>query len=321
MGKVCVIGSYAKALVMTTDRIPLAGETLMGRDYRGTYGGKGSDMAVQAARLGAEVTYIGVVGNDPFGQEFMELMKQEGVDLSGLRVTEEAPTGTGFIIKDVHAKNIITVAGGANDLFSEKDIDRNSDLIEKADVVLAQLEIPLSTSLYALKCAKKAGKITILNPAPAVDLSGMDLSDVDILTPNETEARVAANVPADSTLSDREVADLLLKTGCKKVIMTLGEKGAAVFEREQTTEIAPCRIEVVDSNGAGDCFNAALSAGLAEGLDLSESVRKANATAALCCTVWETIPSYHTAEEVETFLREMERMEGKFRNRQKGGFS
>ncbi len=310
MGKVCIIGSYAKAFVMTTDRIPLAGETLMGRDYRGTYGGKGSDMAVQAARLGAEVSYIGVVGKDSLGEEFIELMNREGVDLSGLRVTKEAPTGTGFIIKDVNAKNIITVAGGANDLFSKEDIDRNIDQLENCDVVLAQLEIPLATSLYAMKLAKRAGKTTILNPAPAVDLTGADLSDVDILTPNETEARVAANVPLDSDLSDREVADILLQTGCKKVIMTLGEKGAAVFERDRMTEIAPYRIKVVDSNGAGDCFNATLSAGLAAGWDLSESVSYANATAALCCTKWETIPSYHTAKEVELFIRKADQKKG-----------
>ena len=127
--KVCIIGSYAKALVMTADRIPVAGETLMGRDYRGEFGGKGSDMAVQSSRLGAEVSYIGVIGDDTFGKEFVDLMKDEKIDISGLRITKEKSTGTGFIIKDIEARNVIVVDSGANDLFSKEDIDEYMQLI------------------------------------------------------------------------------------------------------------------------------------------------------------------------------------------------
>ncbi len=305
MGKVCIIGSYLKALVMTTDRIPIAGETLTGRDYRSTYGGKGSDMAVQAARLGAEVSYIGVCGDDLFGKEFMSLCEEEGIDISGLRITKDAPTGTGFIIKDVNAKNIITIATGANGLFSKEDIDSNREKIAEADVVISQLEIPVETALYAMKVGKELGKTTILNPAPAVALVGMDLSCVDILTPNETEARIAAGIDVNSPLSDREVSDILLKTGCGRVIMTLGDKGAGVFEKNRYEEIAPYRIRVTDSNGAGDCFNASLASGLAAGKKLADAVSLANAAAALCCTVWETVPSYHKLSEVEKFMEEV----------------
>ena len=168
--KVCIIGSYAKALVMTSNRIPLAGETLIGYDYRETYGGKGSDMAVQAARLGADVSYIGVVGKDSFGSEFIDLMEKEGVKTKGIRITEEKPTGVGFIVKDINASNVIVVDMGANELICSKDIEENMDLIKGADVVLAQLEIPIDTALYALNKAKELNKITILNPAPAVSL-------------------------------------------------------------------------------------------------------------------------------------------------------
>lgn len=300
--KVCIIGSYAKALVMTTDRIPLAGETLVGRDYRGTYGGKGSDMAVQAARLGADVSYIGVIGDDSFGKEFTDLMKDEGVDISGLRVTKEQATGTGFIIKDTNAKNLIVIAPGANDLFGREDIDKAEHLIAEADVVLAQLEIPLDTALYAMKIAKKHDKITILNPAPAVELKDADLSDVDILTPNETEARIAAGISAESAIGDKEVADILLASGCKKVVMTLGDKGAGIFSADDVTTVESYHIDVVDSNGAGDCFNASLAVSLAAGKSVEDSAHYANAAAALCCTKWETVPSYHTAAEVEHFI-------------------
>ena len=300
---VCVIGSYEKALVMTADRIPLAGETLRGFDYRGTYGGKGSDMAVQAARLGAEVSYIGVVGNDDFGREFIELMKKEGVDISGLRLTDQAATGVGFIVKDKSGRNVIVVDPGANDLINSGDIDRNEKLIRKADVVLAQLELPISTALYALKKAKGYGKTTILNPAPAVFLLGEDLRFVDILTPNETEARVAAGFELDDPVSDQETAEKLLETGCGKVVMTLGDKGSAIIDSQGERRIQTRKVHVVDSNGAGDCFNASLAVSLADGKSLEEGVEFANACSAFCCTRWETVPSYGTQEEVETFIQ------------------
>jgi ribokinase len=121
--RVCVLGSYAEALVLTADRIPQPGETLVGRDYRQTYGGKGSDMAVQAARLGADVAYVGVVGDDAFGRGFADLMRAEGVDTTHLRVTDERPTGVGMIIKDVRARNVIVVDMGANELFGPDDVD------------------------------------------------------------------------------------------------------------------------------------------------------------------------------------------------------
>lgn len=304
--KVCVIGSYAKALVMTAERIPLAGETLIGRDYRETYGGKGSDMAVQAARLGAQVSYIGVVGDDAFGHEFIKLMQSENVITSGIRLTAEKPTGVGFIVKDIQARNVIVVDKGANDLFSEADIDRHLSLIKEADVVLAQLEIPLETALYGLRKAKELGKTTILNPAPAVSLTGHDLSFVDLITPNETEARVVIGEEPEAALSHCEVAEKLLETGCGTVVMTLGDKGVDIHTAVESAHVDSYRIQVVDSNGAGDSFNASLASALSAGKPLKEAVHYANAVAGLCCTRWETVPSYHTAEEVKQFLKQLQ---------------
>lgn len=301
--KVCIIGSYAKALVMTSNRIPLVGETLIGYDYRETYGGKGSDMAVQAARLGADVGYIGVVGKDTFGTEFIDLMEKEGVKTKGIRVTSEKPTGVGFIVKDESANNVIVVDMGANELISEKDIEDNLDLIKEADVVLAQLEIPIQIALYALKKAKELGKITILNPAPAVKLLDYDLSFVDIVTPNETEARVTIGELPEVAMTHREVALKLLTTGCKKVIMTLGGDGVDIHTSTEQRHVDAYKIDVVDSNGAGDSFNASLSVALADNKSEEEAVSYASAVAGLCCTKWETVPSYHTKEEVEKFIK------------------
>jgi len=212
------------------------------------------------------------------------------------------PTGVGFIIKDTQARNSIVVDMGANALLDRSDIEAAQTNIRNAKVVLAQLEIPLETALYGLRQAKAAGATTILNPAPAVDLSQLDLRAVDIVTPNQTEARIAAGLSPDAAVTNDQVAHRLLATGCGAVVMTLGHAGVQIFTPEEELTVLPCPVNVVDSNGAGDSFNAGLATALAEGQSLASAVRFANAVAALCCTRWETVPSYHRREDVEAFL-------------------
>lgn len=308
--RITVLGSYAKALVITADRIPLAGETLLGRDYRETWGGKGSDMAVQAARLGAQVEFVGVVGDDAHGREFAQLMEAEGVGTDRLRATPDRTTGVGLIIKDTAGANLIVVDMGANELFSTADVDAAADAIAASDVVLAQLEVPLATVLYGLALARRSGAGTVLNPAPAADLTAADLRDVDILTPNETEARVVLGLAPDAPVSNADVAARILALGCGTVVMTLGEQGAASYTLvddvvvETLTPAWP--VATVDSNGAGDSFNAALCTALGEGAGLAEATSFASATAALCCTEWETVPSYQNRAQVEAFMKTRE---------------
>ncbi|WP_026924346.1 ribokinase [Glycomyces arizonensis] len=300
---VAIVGSYAKALVMTADRIPGAGETLIGRDYRETFGGKGSDMAVQAARLGAEVSYLGVVGDDAHGEEFRALMADEGVDIRGLRTAPDRPTGVGFIVKDTAGANVIVVDPGANARFGADDVDRAADVLRGADVALAQLETPLGTALHALAIAKNGGATTILNPAPAADLRDVDLSCVDVLTPNEHEAKTVLGLAPGDDTPPEALARRLLALGPRAVAITLGEAGALVATADAATAVPPLEVAVVDSNGAGDSFNAALAVALAEGEDLPEAARFANAVAALCCEHWETVPSYQDRETVEATLK------------------
>ncbi|MCC2591867.1 ribokinase [Tessaracoccus sp. OS52] len=304
--KVVVLGSYAKALVITADRIPITGETLIGRQYRETFGGKGSDMAVQAARLGAPVVFVGVIGDDNHGREFVQLMSAEGVDTSALRVSVDRPTGVGLIIKDEAGHNIIVVDMGANEEFGESELECLAAVIEPGDVALAQLEIPLAAVLRGLASAHAQGAATVLNPAPASDLRGLDLSFVDYLTPNETEARVALGRDPGDGVTNLEVARELLGLGCGRVVMTLGEQGAAVYEYADgdvvETHVPAWSVATVDSNGAGDSFNAALCTALLEGRPVDDAVRFAAATAALCCTQWETVPSYHSRAQVEEFM-------------------
>lgn len=304
-GHILLIGSYLVALVMDTDRIPLRGETLLARNFREAYGGKGSDMAVQAARLGTQVHFVGCIGNDDFGRAFLNLMREEGVNTEHVEVRDELATGAGFIIKSTDGANIITVDIGANQLLSPAHVDAAAHLMDDNAIVLVQLEIPLETALHAAHRGAAAGSRVIFNPAPARDLRGADLSGVTCLTPNETEARVCLGLAPDDPTDDVEIARRLLALGCQNVVMTRGEKGALIVANHAPDEslvIPGIKLNnLVDSNGAGDSFNAALATALLEGKSLANAAAFANLVAGLCCTRWDTVPSYHTRAEVEAF--------------------
>jgi ribokinase len=306
--EIVLIGSYLVALVMDVDRIPLKGETLLARNFREVHGGKGSDMAVQAARLNTSVRFVGCVGDDDFGRAFVKLMRDEGVNIDLLQQRRDLATGAGFIIKSSDGANVITVDIGANQLFSPADVDQAAPYMQPPSVVLIQLEIPLETALHAARRGHEQGCTVILNPAPAYDLRTHDLSHVDLLTPNETEARVCLGLDSHDPTDDVEIARRLLGRGCRTVVMTLGERGSLIVTREDVVHVpAFDYANIVDSTGAGDAFNAALATGLIERLPLAKAARFANAVAGLCCTRRETVPSYHTRQEVEAFLAQQPR--------------
>jgi len=301
--RIIVIGSYLVALVMDTDRIPQQGETLLARNFRQTHGGKGSNQAVQAARLGASTGFIGFVGNDSFGHSFTDLCKTEKIDTSKIRLSNKFPTGAGFIICSADGHNIITIDIGANLEMSNEAIDELTLDILPGDYVLIQMEIPVESALYAAKVAKKSGAVVVLNPAPAVNLSNKDLSFIDFITPNETEARVCCGWDLKNPISDEDAAQKLLSLGCKNVVLTLGEKGCLILNEKGFCTIPAFRFpEIVDSTGAGDSFNAALAVALLEDKPLPDACRFANAAAGLACTKADTIPSYHLRKDVDTFL-------------------
>lgn len=302
-GKLVIIGSYLVALVMDTERIPAKGETLLAKNFRTAYGGKGSDMAVQAARLGTDVHFVGSIGNDDFGRAFSDLMVEEGVNIDHLASHDELATGAGFIIKSADGYNIITIDIGANQLFQPENVDEAALIIDNDSVVLIQLEIPLETALHAARVGHEAGATVILNPAPAYDLRDIDLSAVDILTPNETELRVCLGMLPGDEADESELAKALLSRGCRTVLVTLGERGSLIVTADGVTEVPAFDISgIVDSNGAGDSFNASLATGLLDGLEVADAARFGNAVAGLCCTRWDTVPSYHTRAEVKSFL-------------------
>ena len=301
-GKIVVVGSYIVALVMDTDRIPLKGETLMGRNFRQTYGGKGSNQAVQTARLGAEVSFVGKIGNDSFGRDFVNLCNTEGVGHRYVFTHEKLPTATGLIIC-AEGHNIITIDIGALNDFGKEEIDMATELFNPQSVVLIQLEIPMETAMYAAKRAKERGALVIFNPAPAKDLSKTDLSAIDFLTPNETEARICAGLAPNDSHSDAEVGREILRFGCKNVIITLGDKGCLLINQAGETLIPTFPLSsVVDSTGAGDAFNAAFAVAIAEGMPVIEAIRFGNAAGALACTKADTIPSFHNRHQIADFI-------------------
>jgi len=305
MGKVTVVGSYIVALVMDTDRIPVEGETVLGRNYHTTHGGKGSNMACCAARLKADTAFMGKIGKDSFGDDFLSLLKKEGVSEKGVLYAEKLPTAVGFIIFSSKGTNSIVIDIAANGDFSANDIESNKDLIESSDVILSPLEIPLETALAAAKVAKAKGKKSILNPAPALDLRNYDLSDVFILTPNETEGRVCLGMEPDADISDEDLANALLGLGAENVMLTLGPKGVLWTSAAGMRAIPALEVDVVDSVGAGDAFNAGLAVALSDNQPIAEAIALGVTTASLSTQKRETIESYPYREEVNKRKQEV----------------
>ena len=303
--RVVVIGSYLVALVMEVERFPAVGETVNGGGYFETHGGKGSNMAVQAARLGARCSFVGRVGDDARGQAFRTMLTGEGVGTDHLHLQEGIATGVGFVILGPGGQNMIAIDSGANGQFSTADVDAAGGAMQAPATVLTQLEIPLATALRGMQRGRAAGCTTILNPAPARNLSAHDLSSVSVITPNETEARTCLGLAAGEGGDEETLGRRLLERGCGAALLTLGERGCLCVTPDGCEQVPGFAVsEVVDTTGAGDAFNAALAVALAEGRTLSEAARFANAAAALCCTTLATLPSYRTRGQVDAFLEE-----------------
>lgn len=303
--RIFVIGSYIVALVMDTEHIPLKGETLVGSNFHSAHGGKGSNQAIQAARLGADVSFVGKVGNDSFGEDFLSLCRAENVAYEHVSFHNTLPTATGFIICSTDGYNIITIDIGALNGLTKSDIDRGIESMHTDDIVLIQLEIPLEIAYYAAQQSKAKGAIVIFNPAPAFNLTNMDLSVIDYLTPNETEARICLGLKPQDSVDNKTIAEQLLGKGCKNVIITLGEMGSMFCNNHRSMYIPPYKLpKLIDSTGAGDAFNAALAVALSEEMEIEDALRFANAAGALSCTRLDTIPSFHNHKEIESFMKE-----------------
>jgi ribokinase len=301
MGRVFVAGSINMDVVTTAERHPRVGETVAGNTVLYFPGGKGANQAVAAAKLDAEVTLIGRLGADAFGQELKAFLATQGIDLSFVKDTAEAHTGTA-IITVANADNTIVVVSGANALVSAEDV--SAAVLARGDVALSQFEIPLPAITAFFQRARAAGATTILNPAPAMEFTEL-LDLVDVLILNETELGVLTRTDFHDTDDHTRFIDAarsLVRTD-KIICVTLGKRGVLALIEGRPLVIPGRAVEAVDTTGAGDCFVGALAAQLAGGRAIRDALDSANIAASICVQRLGAAPSMPTAAEVAAVLR------------------
>jgi len=299
---ITVVGSFAVGLTLRSSRFPVRGETLLGSDFQQGPGGKGSNQAVQAARLGADVEFVAMVGRDQFADVAHDLYRQEGVGTRYLTATDECNTGVGFILLDTQGDNRIVLDPGANRLLTPALVDRAAERIGQSQVVLTQLEIPLETAIHTLRLAREAGALGILNPAPARPVPLNQLGLCDVITPNETELRILLGRTPDDPADSLDLCRELLAAGVRTVVLTRGAQGALVVSGDDVVSVPTFAVEAVDTTGAGDSFSATLAVSLAAGLGLADAVRRATAAGALTCTKLGVVPALPHAGAVDALL-------------------
>ncbi|MFC4075937.1 ribokinase [Salinithrix halophila] len=297
---VAVVGSLNMDIVVQAGRAPRLGETILGEAVHFIPGGKGANQAVAATRLGARSAMVGAVGRDSFGQMLRKSLIDQGVDDSGVRTSESETTGVASILL-AEGDNSIIVVPGANGGLTPADVEGNRGLIEEADVLLLQLEIPMEAVEAAACLGRQAGKKVILNPAPARELPAGLLSDIDVITPNQSELELLTGISLDGE-GLKAAMERLLERGAGRVVTTLGEDGTAILEPgADWIRLSGHRVKAVDTTGAGDAFNAGLACALAEGRTLPEAAAFANKAAALAVTRLGAQAGMPTREEVEGF--------------------
>ncbi len=304
MGKIVVIGSSNTDMVVTSAKMPLPGETVLGNEFDIIAGGKGANQAVAAARAGGDVSFIAKVGNDDFGKQAIEGYKKDNIDTKNIFIDEEKPSGVAVIIVDeTTGQNSIVVAPGSNGNLSVADIQKIEADICEADILLVQLEIPIETVQAALQIAHENGVKTILNPAPAQKLSDEFLSLVDIITPNETETQLLIGIDPTNENDIRDAASELLKKVNDTVLITLGSKGVYYLSKNGNEAFVPTiKVKAVDTTAAGDVFNGYFASELSDEKPFEEAIRVANKAAAISVTRKGAQPSIPKKPDLETGL-------------------
>ena len=304
MSDIVVIGSLNMDLVVRAGRMPAAGETIVGSEFKLIPGGKGANQAVAAARMGGAVSMVGRVGGDPFGETLRRSLSEQGVDVGRVRVDEDAPTGTAFIVVEEGGENRIIIVSGANGRVGADDLREAEPLIAAAKAMVLQFEVRLETVEQAMRVAREHDVPVILNPAPAYEVSLDFLHGLKYLVMNETECETITGISCDESEAVEDAADLLRRKGVETVIITLGANGALVAAGGGIEHVPGYPVEALDTTAAGDAFVGALAASVARGKPLAEAVRLANAAGAITVTRVGAQPSLPTWQEVAGFLEE-----------------
>ncbi|QRK86178.1 ribokinase [Pseudomonas granadensis] len=299
---VVVIGSLNMDLVTRAPRLPVGGETLIGHSFATVSGGKGANQAVAAARLGAQVAMVGCVGNDDYGVQLRDALLAEQIDCQAVS-SVDGSSGVALIVVDDNSQNAIVIVAGANGAMTPAVIDRFDAVLQAADVIICQLEIPDATVGHALKRARALGKIVILNPAPASRPLPADwFAAIDYLIPNESEAAALSGMSVDSLQTAESAATRLIAMGAGKVIVTLGAQGS-LFANGQGFEHFPApKVQAVDTTAAGDTFVGGFAAALANGQSEASAIRYGQIAAALSVTRAGAQPSIPTLSDVKAFV-------------------
>ena len=300
MGRVCVIGSSNLDFTVSVPRLPGVGETVSGGTLATSPGGKGANQAVAARRLGAEVSFVTLLGADPMGDRLAAALGEAGLPSEPIGRTQETATGVALISVDPEGRNQIAVAPGANHRLTVERVRVHAGLLARADIVLLQLETPIDTVRWALAEARRLGKRTVLNPAPArvLPLPGDLLPLVDYLTPNEVEAGLLTDRVVRSLDEAEAAARLLVARGVSTVVVTMGAMGAVAVSASGALRVPAFPVEPIDTVGAGDAFSGGLAACLAAGAPVADALVVASAAAGLTCTRHGAVEAMATREEV-----------------------
>jgi ribokinase len=297
VNKLLVAGSYNNCITVVCDSLPKPGQTVLGHEMFVEPGGKGSNQAIAAARLGAHVTFLVRLGQDAAGDEAVALFDREGLTLVDSERSMRAGTGTAFIVSDEDGENLIAVAPGSNSELSSSDAPQG--IVEACDVMLCQLECPEEVFVGLARRAQTAGVLTILNPAPARELSNEAYQLATFITPNESELEVLAGFLIQSDQEMRAAVDQIHDRGTPNVVVTLGSRGAFWSSESGSGYVKAPKVKAIDTTGAGDAFNAGLAVALAAGLTLTEAVSRAVISGSYCATRRGVIDGLARVEQLD----------------------
>jgi ribokinase len=297
-GRIMVYGSYAVGMTMHCKDFPAAGQTVPGKNFQQFHGGKGSNQAIAAARLGGNVCYVSCVGRDKLGEAALALFKNEGLD-ARVKISEKNATSVGFVMVEESGQNRIIINFDAPMEIGPADIDALEDEWKDCKILLMQLEADIPTIVYAARKAKEHGVCVIMNPAPFQELPKEIFPYLDVITPNETEAKQMLGIDPAADIPPEELGGKLLSTGIKEVIITVGENGAVLANAGGIIHIPVGRtVSALDTTGAGDTFAGGLAVALGEGLPIEKAVVFANTAASISVTRHGVVESIPSREEV-----------------------